>query len=126
MKRRSASRHLPPWGKWLGALSRRDEGGVSTLRSAAGALDGLDARAGAQGGGDVGQVPRVLHFDVEVDVEEVGVSVAHIDADDIAAGLADDGAGLAEHAGRIAHRGVQAGVRKGAALGFRRPLQIAP
>src|SRR5579859_3011698 len=89
---------------------------MSGLMSAPGPVDGLDARAGAQRRGDVGQVAGVLHLDVEIDVEEVRMAVAHVDPDDVAAGLADDRAGLAHHAGRVADGGVQAGVGEGVAL----------
>src|SRR5262245_21440290 len=100
-----------------------------TSRSSAltgGPLYGLDAGRGAQGGGDMRQVPRVGDLDVEVHVEEVGMAAAHVDGDDIAAGLADDGAGLPQHARRVTDGGVQAALRDGVALGFGRPLQVPP
>jgi len=52
--------------------------------------------------------------------------MVHAQADDIPAGLADDGAGLAKHARRVADGGGQTGKRDGVALGLRRPLQVAP
>src|SRR5581483_11925070 len=87
------------------------EGGSTSLGSANAsgfrAFHGLDRRAGAQGGGDIGQVARVAHLDVEIDVDEIGLPVVDAQADDVAPRLADDGAGQAQDARRIACGGAQ-------------------
>ncbi len=54
-------------------------------------------------------------------------AVVHAQADDVAAGLADDRAGLAEHAGRVEDGGRAAcACETVSSLGLRRPLQVAP
>src|SRR5580704_11127065 len=55
-------------------------------------LHRLHRRASAEGRGDVGQVAGVLHLQLEIGVEEGRMAVVHVEADDIAARLADDGA----------------------------------
>ena len=59
----------------------------------------------------MGQVAGVGDVDVDVHVEEVALPVVHAQVDDVAAGLADDGADLAQHAGRVADGGGEAGPR---------------
>src|SRR3954447_17274359 len=89
-------------------------------------LDFFHAGVGAQGGGNVGEVAGVVDVDVDVDVEEVALAVVHAQVDDVAAGLADDGADLAQHARGVADGGGEAGAGDGVALRLGSPLQVAP
>ena len=57
----------------------------------------------------MGQVTRIADIQVEIDVEIARLTVMHAQVHDVATGLANDGAGLAQHARRILDRGAQAG-----------------
>ena len=64
-----------------------------------GPLDFFDAGVGAQGGGYVREVARIVDVDIDVHVEEVGLALVHAKLDDIASGLADNPADLTQHPG---------------------------
>ena len=74
----------------------------------------------------MGQVTRIAHLDVEIDIKEIRVPMAHVDAHDIAAGFADHRAGLAQNAGAVVDGGPKAAFGDGVAFGLRRPVQVLP
>src|SRR5690242_2704326 len=85
--------------------------------SAAGAIDGVDNRRCAQRGDDVGEMPDVLHLDVDQNLEEIRRAVGDLEIGDVAAVLADNGREAAETAGLVAERDVDpADMRDGVRL----------
>ncbi len=61
----------------VGARARRRRLFPETTSLALRPIDGFDAGIGAERGGNVGQVARIVDVDVEIDVEKVGLAMVH-------------------------------------------------
>lgn len=89
-------------------------------------LHGHNAGAGAERGGNMGEMAGVHNLNVEIHIEEVRMAIPHVDADDIAPGLADDAARLPQNPRRITDGRMETGLREGVPLGLGGPLKIPP
>src|SRR5579859_4093420 len=58
------------------------------------AVNRFDTGIGAKRSGDMGQVARIVHVDINIDVEEIRLTMMHAQLDDVPACLADNCADL--------------------------------